>query len=219
MNMDPYSIDGKDRIIEELAKLSTKASLIMKNLPSKNPIREEFSGLMHDIRYHIELVNIFHPLDDSIKRFTKSSDMNGEAVIVFVTRTDRNIRKSFVTLTLFSLETILKIIAKYHEIKINENNTGENYKKTMEHFDVYSQEKENLVKILHYTRNTLHSGDRVSRESHLSYKGKMFHFIPNDKQKEEYQLESTNWFNLIYFLQELFDMFNQIINSEKYCLK
>lgn len=216
--MDPYDINGKTRIIENLANLSIKASSIMSNLPPKNPVREEFSGLMHDIRYHIELVNIFHPLDDSIKKFTKSSDMKGDAIVTFVTRVDRNIRKSFVTMTLFSLETILKIIAKHHGIKIPKNKVIDKYKKTMRYFKIYSEEKENLIKILHYTRNTLHNGDRVDQESHLQYKGKSFNFIPKQKQKEEEKLESTDWFNLIFFLQDLFDIFIEIVKSKKYSL-
>ncbi len=216
--MDPYDIHGKTRIIKNLANLSITASSIMSNLTPKNPVREEFSGLMHDIRYHIELVNIFHPLDDSIKKFTKSSDMKDDAIVIFVTRVDRNIRKSFVTMTLFSLETILKIIAKHHGIKIPENNVIDKYKKIMRYFETYSEEKGNLIKILHYTRNTLHNGDRVDQEAHLQYKGKLFNFIPKQKQKEEEKLESIDWFNLIFLLQDLFDIFLEIIKSKNYSL-
>lgn len=216
MNMDPYDNDGKIRIIAELANLIINISSIVPNHSDKNPVKLELSGLMHDILYHKELVTIFYPLDDHIEKCINNSKMNKQAAINFVTHIDRNIRKSFVTFTLFSLETILKIIAKHHGVKIPRNNIICKYKIVMKYFDVYSEDNENLVKILHYTRNTLHNGDRVDLEAHIPYKGKIFHFVPKEKQKKDQKLESTYWFNLTYFFLQLLDIFSQITMSKKY---
>jgi len=219
MDMDPYDKTGKIKIIEEFANLIIKTSSIRQNHSDGNSINLELSGLMHDMFYHKELVTIFHPLNDYIEKCVDDYGMNKPAAIISVTRADRSIRKSFVTFTLFSLETILKIIAKHHGIKIPRNNTIDKYKIIMKYFDVYSEENNNLVKILHYTRNTLHNGDRVDQESHIPYKGKIFHFVPKEKQKKEEKLESTYWFNLTYFFLQLLDIFDQITMSKKYSLR
>jgi len=217
--MYPYDNDGKERILINLANLILKISPMILNKPAKTSVELELSGLMHDIRYHMDLVTIFHPLDEYRKKCIANFNLNEEAAQVFVSRADTNIRKSFITLTLFSLETILKIIAEYHKISIPESDIIKKYKLVMKYFDIYSKENENLVKILHYTRNTLHSGDRVDKESHLSYNGKIFDFMPKEKQKEKRALESTNWNYLTYLFQQLLDIFNQITTSQKYKLK
>jgi len=193
----------------------------MNSLYPKTSIALEFSGLMHDIRYHRELVNVFYPLEVYYQKLITEFNLNEEAVKIAVSRTDRNMRKSFVTLTLFSLETILKHIAKYHEISFQNNNTISLYVSVMKYFDIYSKNNENLVKILHYTRNTLHNGDRVDKEAHLSYNEKTFDFIPNPDltQKDRKQLDSTKWDYLTYLFQQLLEVFQQIIISPKYTLK
>ena len=219
--MYPYNLDGKNRIQYNLANLVIKTSSMIQNHPPITPVELELSGLMHDIRYHIELVSIFHPPDDYLKKCMAEFNMNESAASIFVSRADRNIRKSFVTLTLFSLETILKIIATEHKISIPENNVISKYVIVMKYFDVYSEDNENLIKILHYTRNTLHNGDRVNKKSHISYNGKIFDFIPRQQEnhKENRSLESTRWDYLTYFFQQLLDIFYEITKSQKYSVK
>jgi len=219
MNMYPYDNAGKERILESLADLILQISPMILNKPGKTSVELELSGLMHDIRFHSELVTIFHPIDEYYKKCITDYYLNEKAAHIFVSRADRNIRKSFVTLTLFSLETILKLIATHHKISISKENTICKYKSVMKYFDIYSEENENLVKILHYTRNTLHNGDRVDKEAHISYQGKIFDFVPKEKQKGKYVLESTTWNYLPYFFQQLLEIFRKIIISQKFTLK
>ena len=137
--MYPYDNDGKERILINLANLILKISPMILNKPAKTSVELELSGLMHDIRYHMDLVTIFHPLDEYRKKCIANFNLNEEAAQVFVSSADTNIRKSFITLTLFSLETILKIIAEYHKISIPESDIIKKYKLVMKYFDIYSK--------------------------------------------------------------------------------
>ena len=205
--------DKEFEIKNNLSNLMKISSSAMQKHSPKNPIRLEFSGLVHDICYHIELVDHFYPLDVFLKKFLNKHNHNKDVAEIFVSRADRSIRKSLITMTLFTLETIIKIIAKHHKITIPENSTVGKYVKIMKYFDIYSKENEDLVNILHYTRNTLHNGERVDKKGHLSYMGTVYDFVKGQ------DINSTDWTHLTFLIQQLLYIFKQIIESPKYTLK
>ena len=209
LNLSGDELEIKNNLLN-LMKIS---SSIMQKHPRKNPIRLEFSGLVHDIRYHMELVDHFYPLDVFLKDFLNQHNPNKGAAKIFVSRADRSIRKSLITMTLFTLETILKIIAKHHKITIPKKSTVSKYTNIMQYFDIYSDENRNLVNILHYTRNTLHNGERVGKEDHLTYMGTTYDFVKGQN------INSTSWTHLTYLIQQLLYIFKQIIESPKYTLR
>ena len=208
-NLTNKELEIKNNLLN-LMKMSSSA--MQKHSP-KSLVGLEFSGLVHDIRYHMELVDHFYPLDIFLKKFLIEHNPNKDVAEIFVSRADRSIRKSLITMTLFTLETILKIIAKHHKITIPKNSTVSKYTKIMKYFDIYSNENRNLVNILHYTRNTLHNGERVDKEDHLIYMGTTYDFVKGQN------INSTYWTHLTFLIQQLLYIFKQIIDSPKYTLK
>jgi hypothetical protein len=208
-NLTNKELEIKNNLLN-LMKISSSA--MQKHSP-KSLVGLEFSGLVHDIRYHMELVDHFYPLDIFLKKFLIEHNPNKDVAEIFVSRADRNIRKSLITMILFTLETIIKIIAKHHEIIIPENSTVGKYIRVMKYFDIYSKENKDLVNILHYTRNTLHNGERVDKESHQSYMGTTYDFVKGQ------DIKSTDWTHLTFLIQQLLYIFKQIIESPKYTLK
>jgi hypothetical protein len=208
-NFTNEELEIKNNLLN-LMKISSSA--MQKHSP-KNPVRLEFSGLAHDIRYHMELVDHFYPLDIFLEKFLNEHNSNKDVAEIFISRADRSIRKSLITMILFTLETIIKIIAKHHKIIIPENSTVGKYTKIMKYFDICSKENKDLVNILHYTRNTLHNGDRVDKESHQNYMGTTYDFVKGQ------DIKSTYWNHLTFLIQQFLYIFKQIIESPKYTLK
>ncbi len=109
----------------------------------------EISGLMHQMSYFSTLVQLLYPLERTFEMM-KSNPTNpndDETIKAQVVAIDFNCRKSFLVLTAFSLETILKVIAEKHSICLNPRDSiTKNYLDVMNYFEIDHGEYEDLLK-------------------------------------------------------------------------
>jgi len=175
----------------------------------------EISSLMHQFTYFGTLVHSFYPLERTFEMIdqTNSNPNSEETTMVQVQAIDFCNRKSFVVLTSFSLETLLDVIAEKHKILFNSRDSIVNkYLKVMDFFDIELGEYENLLKIFHYTRNSLHSGTKIKKEwGPYTYKGKEFSVKFGQKH-----VEHTTWNYFTYFTSEIIGIFEKIYKSKKF---
>lgn len=175
----------------------------------------EISGLMHQMTYFSILVQMFYPLETTFERMrlNPTNPNNDDTIKSQVLMIDFANRKSFLVLTAFSLETLLKVIAKKYSIYLDPRDSiTKNYLKVMDYFEIEHEEYEDLLKIFHYTRNTLHSGTHITKNSGpLRYKGKTFTFEIGQKN-----VEHTSWNYFTYFTSEIIEIFEKIYKSPKF---
>ena len=175
----------------------------------------EISALMHQMTYFSTLVQLFYPLETTFERMklNPTNPNDDETIKAQVIAIDFNCRKSFLVLTAFSLETLLMAIAEKHSISLNPRDSiTKNYLTVMDYFEIDHGEYEDLLKIFHYTRNTLHSGTKIKKSSPpLTYKGKTFTFEIGQKF-----MEYTTWNYFTYFTSEIIEIFEKIYKSTKF---
>jgi|APSaa5957512535_1039671.scaffolds.fasta_scaffold04523_6 hypothetical protein len=175
----------------------------------------EISGLMHQMTYFSTLVQVLYPLERTYHLFRLSpKNPNPDNVIEkHVEAVDFNCRKSFLVLTAFSFETLLGVISKTYSISLDGcGSMDQKYLRIMDFFDIEREEYQNLIKIFYYTRNTLHSGTHVTRDSSpLTYKGKTFFF-----EIGQSHVEHTTWNYFTYFAHEIVSIFEKIYKSQKF---
>lgn len=175
-------------------------------------IEIQLSGLMHLLAYFLIQIGLLYPLKDTIEHLKQSQPNSNESVIrSHVTFIDMTCKQSFVVLTAFSLETILKLIAERYGISFNDKDTiSKKYCTVMKYFDVEIGEREALLDIFYWTRNTMHYGGKVSREGHRKYKGCDFDFIIGSTMKH------AEWQYFTYFVSEIINIIQEIIKSPKF---
>jgi len=82
----------------------------------------------------------------------------------------------------------------------------------MDYFEIDHEEYEDLLKIFHYTRNTLQSGTHITKDAEpWMYKGKTFTFKIGQKK-----VEHTSWHYFTYFTSEIIEIFEKIYKSPKF---
>lgn len=175
----------------------------------------EISGLMHQMTYFSTLVQLFYPLETTYNRMrlNPTNPNSDEVIEKQVESIDFNCRKSFLVLTAFSFETLLGVIAKKYAISFDDcHSMTLKYLKVIDYFEIEREEYEDLLKIFHYTRNTLHSGTHVTKDSEpLQYKGKTFIFEIGQRN-----VEHTTWNYFTYFTSEIIEIFEKIYKSSKF---
>lgn len=210
-NPDPQEILENIALIKE----KLRRMIIHKEKLGFSDVDLEISSLMHQFTYFGTLIHLFYPLEKTFEMINqiKSNPNSEETTTVQVQAIDFCNRKSFVGLTLFSLETLLGVIAEKHEILFNSNDSiTKKYLKVMDFFDIEHMEYENLLKIYHYTRNSLHSGTKIKKEwGPYTYKGKEF----SVKIGQKY-VEHTTWNYFTYFTSEIIGIFEKIYQSSKF---
>ena len=110
----------------------------------------------------------------------------------------------------FHLETILKQIAKAHNIKMDNSTIRAKFQSVLEYFGTSSEDKLNLINAFYWTRNTLHNREVVNRTDEISYQGHTFRFEVGKTIKH------ATWDYFTYFVNEIIGLFEEILNSKKY---
>ena len=210
-NPDPQEILENIALIKE----KLKKMIEHKEKLGFSDVDLEISSLMHQFTYFGTLIYLFYPLERTFEMINQiNSNLNSEeTTMVQVQAIDFCNRKSFVGLTLFSLETLLDVIAEKHKILFNSKDSiTKKYLNVMDFFDIEHGEYKNLLNIFHYTRNSLHSGTKIKKEwGPLRYKGKEF----SVKIGQKY-VEHTTWNYFTYFTSEIIGIFEKIYQSPKF---
>lgn len=204
-------------VVKNIVLLNKKLRAIIEHKEESgfSDIDLEISSLMHQMTYFSTLVQLFYPLEKTYEMMKQNpTNPNDDNTIKSqVISIDFNNRKSFLVLTAFSFETLLKVIAKKYSISLDSRNSiTENYLKVMDYFEIDHEEYEDLLKVFHYTRNTLHSGTHITKDSEpLRYKGKTFTFKIGQKN-----VEHTTWNYFTYFTSQIIEIFAKIYKSPKF---
>lgn len=178
-------------------------------------IEIQVSSLMHLLAYFEIQVGLLYPLKNTILHLKQSQPNADEDVISsHVTYLDLTCKQSFVVLTAFTFETLLTLIAEKYGISfLDKISLTKKYGIVMQYFDVEMGEREALLDIFHWTRNTLHYGGKVTREGHLKYKGGNFDFIVGQ------QMKHADWDYFTYFVGDIIEIFREILKSQKFIKK
>jgi len=204
------------RVVKNIQSLIKRLEKIIEHKEESNfsDIDLEISGLMHQMSYFSILIQLFYPLETTYDRIrTNLTNPNDDKTVkAQVISIDLNCRKSFLVLNCFSLETLLRIIIEKHDIRSDSRNGIVNdYLNVLDYFEIGRNEYENLLKIFHYTRNSLHSGTKIKKEwGPFSYKGKDF------SAKIGKQVEHASWDYFTYFTHEMVEIFEKIYKSSKF---
>ena len=212
-----YSYVDHKEIIKNIINLTNKLGEIIKHKSKSgfSDIDLEISGLMHQMFSFSYIVQILYPLEKTYNniKLNPTNPNNDETVKAQVETMDLTCRKSFLVLTAFTFETILELIIKKHSIPLDKyTSMNQKFMSVIDWFDIDQEEYRNLIKIFYYTRNTLHSGTRITRESDsIKYKGKIFTFKINQAN-----MEYTSWNYFTYFTLQIITIFEKIYKSPKF---
>lgn len=194
--------------------LLQKISVMIKDKREEDfgEIEIQLSGLMHLLMYFNIQIGLLYPLKNTIEYLKQSqSNVNEYIIRNHVTYIDMACKQSFVVLTAFSLETIMKLIVEKYAIPIIDNDSvSKKYCKMMKHFDVEIGERDALLDIFYWTRNTLHYGGKVTRENHQKYKGGEFNFEVGKTMKH------AEWEYFTYFVSDILNIIQEILQSPKF---
>lgn len=175
----------------------------------------EISGMMHQLTYFSTLIQLFYPLETTFKRMkmNPTNPNDDETIKSQVIAIDFNSRKSFLVLMAFSFETLLYAIAEKHGIELNHKDSiVTNYLKVIDYFEIDRDQYENLLKIFHYTRNSLHSGTKIKKAwGPFVYQGKEYSVTVGQGY-----VEHTTWNYFTYFAHEITGIFEKIYKSPKF---
>lgn len=216
--MSDFLNPDKKEILTNMKLLYDKLSaMIPKQPPAKLDIVElEISGMMHEIEFFKAMIEIIYPLErtyEGLKSNPINNIIESDTIEKFVQAMDFNLRKSFLTVTQFNLETLLGVIAKEHEITFRERQSLlKRYIQVMNYFEINSEDFLDLLKTYHYLRNTLHSGTKITEDfGPYHYKGCTF----EAKEGQDY-IKFADWRHFTWFTSEVLDIFVSILKSKKY---
>lgn len=207
-------IQNFDRLHDRLFKMVSKPP----DSQDLNVVELEISGMMYDVQYFKGMIQITYPLE-TMGRALLMNPINSDrprTVELFVQRADFNMRKSFITIMQFNLETMLGIIAKEHEIIFNENTPIlKRYNIVMNYFGITSNHYQPLLKTYHYVRNTLHVGTKIKKDfGSYSYKGCTF-----EAKNGQAYIKFADWRHFTWFTSEVLEIYEKIFASDKYKIK
>lgn len=210
----PYYYYENETLRGHLKVLLNKVSKMIEGKQEEDfdEIEIQLSGLMHLLVYFDIQVGLLYPLKSTIEHLKQSQPNADEAIIInHVTFIDLTCKQSFVVLTAFSLETILKFIADKYKITINDRDSiSKQYCTVMQYFDVEIGERDALLDIFYWTRNTLHHGGKVTKAGQRKYKGGNFDFITGKIMKH------AEWEYFTYFVNDIIDIIQEILKSQKF---
>ena len=116
----------------------------------------------------------------------------------------------------FSLETMLSVIAKEHEMEFENETLLHKYRKVMDHFGITFDYYLPLLKAYHYLRNTQHNGMRIVKNlGPLKYKGCTFEV----KKDQSSPIRFADWRHITWFTSEALEIYEKILKSDKYKLR
>ena len=213
--MNDIQYPSKDEMLKNMQKLYDKLSRMIPKPPSAslNKMELEISGLMHEIQFFIAMIDIVYPLERAYDGLVSNpnNENSPQVIEVFVELMDLNLRKAFLLITQFNLETLLSVIVEEHNIDITqEGSLTDKYVKVLTYFDIDHKEYKKLLDIYHRTRNTLHDGGKITREWRIEYGGKIFEIKKGGK------ICFANWRYFTWFTSEVLTIYEKIINSKKY---
>jgi|GEM_PF-5469568 hypothetical protein len=211
---------SKDELIKNLDSLHERLfKMIPKSIDdgNLNNVELEISGMMYDVQYFKGLIQITYPLETMGRALLVNPANVGRIrhVELFVQRTDFNMRKSFITIMQFNLETLLGIIAKEHEIIFSKNTPIlKRYNTIMNFFTITTNNYQPLLKTYHYVRNTLHVGTKIKDDfGPYIYKGCKF-----ETKKGQGYIKFADWRHFTWFTSEVLEIYEKILASNKYTL-
>ena len=210
----PHYYHENETLRSHLKKLLEKVSTMIKDKHEEDfdEIEIQLSGLMHLLVYFEIQIGLLYPLKTTIERLEQTQTNPDKAIIRnHVTYIDIACKQSFVVLTAFSLETILKLIIEKYKISTNDNDSiSKKYCKVMQYFDLEIGERDALLDIFYWTRNTLHHGGKVTIEGHRKYKGNDFDFKIGEMMKH------AEWDYFTYFVNDILNIIQEILKSPKF---
>lgn len=216
--MNDFQNPDKNEILTNLKLLYDKlAGMIPKQPPAKLDVIElEISGMMHEMEFFKAMIEIIYPLErtyEGLKSNPINNIIESETIEKFVQAMDFNLRKSFLTVTQFNLESLLGVIAKEHGIIFKERQSLlKRYIHVMNYFEINHNDFLGLLKTYHYVRNTLHSGTKITEDfGPNQYKGCTF-----EAKKGQDYIKFADWCHFTWFTSEVLDIFVTIIESKKY---
>lgn len=211
-SVDDYVLDST-KLVTNFQKLINRNFSLLKNKKEDelNQVDLYINFFNHHLVVHQMQINIFYPLQQNYVRLkTFNPNLDEKKLNVFIQIIDINSKSSFVSMCGFQLETILKQIAKQHDIQMNKSSMRTKFQSVLEYFEISSEDKLNLIDVFYWTRNTLHNGGIVDTPGERSYKGFTFKFEVGETMKH------ATWDYFTYFVSEIIGLFEEILNSEKY---
>lgn len=204
-------------IYKNLHQMSDKLNLLIKDNEKSgfSDIDLEISGIMHSMTYFSIIVQMFYPLETTFERMKQNltNPNTDDTIKSQVENIDLINRKSFLVITAFNFETLLNVIADKHGIIFNSQyRIIDNYLQVFDYFGIKHEKYENLLKIFHYTRNTLHSGTKIKRAwGPLDFEGETF-----SVQLGQKLIKHTSWDYFTYFTDRMINIFKEIYESPKF---
>ena len=211
-SVDDYVFDSTN-LWTNFQLLITRNFALLKNKTGDelNQVDLYINFFNHHLVVHQMQINIFYPLNQNYARLKATNPkLDEDKAKAFIQIIDLNAKSSFVTMCGFQLETILKEIAKAHDIKLNDKSMRTKFQSVLEYFEIVSDDRLNLIDIFYWTRNTLHNGSVVSIPSERSYMGHSYKFEIGAG------LKHATWDYFTYFVGEIIGIFEEILNSKKY---
>ena len=204
-------------VYKNLHQMSDELNLLIKDNEKSgfSDIDLEISGMMHSMTYFSIIVQMFYPLETTFERMKQNptNPNTDDEIKAQVENIDFINRKSFLVITAFNFETLLNVIADKHSIIFNSQyRIIDNYLQVLDCFEIKREKYENLLRIFHYTRNTLHSGTKIKRAwGPLNFEGEEF-----SVQLGQKLIKHTSWNYFTYFTSRMINIFKEIYESPKF---
>ena len=214
--IDNHHIGGKE-IIGHIDNLIKKLGYMMTKHDVNCTVLLEISALHYQMQFFRHTIDMWYPLEDTAKKFAinpHNQNIKSEIIDNFVKQSDFCLRKAFLALTQFNLETLLNVIIEKYKIEMKDNGGTlfDKYRKAIEYFEIVDNNYESLLRIYHMLRNTLHSGTRITKNfGPYTYRGQIFEL----KIGQEFVVFSS-WRYFTFFTNEVLCIFEKIFESPKY---
>lgn len=196
----------------ELVKLFNdliEKNKVLKKQHNNNILYEEMHMYDLYLQVQIQQIQFFYPLNKH----------KHNRRIEFLEMIDLSTKMSFVVLSGFIFETILKKISKQiqesaaSKSKNTSNRQGdmaEKFKRVLEFYDIPLNDKLELIRIFYSLRNVLHNMTDVEKNISRTWSG----YTYDIKGKS---IDWATWCNIICFVNGILDIFQEIQNSKKFC--
>lgn len=211
-SVDDYVHDSTELVIN-FQKLITKNFSLLKDKKGKelSDVDLYINFFNHHLVVQQMKINIFYPLNNNYVRLkTINPTLDDSKAKTFINVIDLEAKSSFVSMCGFHIETILKKIAKTHNIIMNNQSMRTKFQSVLEYFEIPLNDNLDLIDVFYWTRNTLHNGGRVDKNGKCTYENYTYVFEIN---KPMYH---ARWNYLTYFVNKIIGIFEQILDSEKY---
>lgn len=209
-SVDAYYCD-KIMLVKNFKNLITRNFSLIKNEKELSEVDLCINSFHLHLMVHEIHIHDFYPLKDTYN-YLKSgiSNLDEKQVNALTQIIDLNAKSSFISMCGFQIETILKKIAKPHNICIDNGSMRTKFQCVLKFFEIPSKDNLDLIDIFYWTRNTLHNGGIVDKQGEILYQTHTYKF---EKNKE---MEHATWDYYTYFVCKIIGIFEEILNSKKY---